>query len=542
LVIAELARLAKRRILVLTHVKELVEQNHNKFESYGKEAGIYSAGLAKKQHQFQVTFASVQSLAPNLDTFRGEYSLIIIDECHRVSDDDNSQYQQVIRHVKNANPTLKVLGLTATPYRLGTGWIYRFHYRGIVRSQEPKPFEHCIYELPLRYMINHGYLTPPNLVDAPVAQYDFSALETNRFGEFPERAVNELLVKHPRVTQSIIEQVKTLANDRNGIMIFAATVQHAEEIVGYLPETETALITGDTPGKHRDRLIDEFKNQTLKYLVNVSVLTTGFDAPHVDLIAILRPTQSVSLYQQIIGRGLRLAEGKSDCLVIDYAGNNMDLHFPEVGEKKPDRDSEPVQVLCPACGFANVFWGKSDNQGNVIEHYGRRCQGFFEDDAGEKELCDYRFRFKECPKCNAQNDIAARTCHACGCAIIDPDEQLKAALQLKNALVLRCAGMAFVTEGQKLKITYHGEDGEEVSERFDFNHKGAKYAFNQQFGKRYKQGTEPKSFESASEVAELCHLFTSPGFVVARRKGQFWQIQDKVFDYEGRYRKADALC
>lgn len=111
-------------------------------------------------------------------------------------------------------------------------------------------------------------------------------------------------------------------------------------------------------------LIEDFKAQRFRYLVNVAVLTTGFDAPHVDLIAILRPTESVSLYQQIVGRGLRLAPGKTDCLILDYAGNPHDLYAPEVGTPKGKSDNVPVQVFCPACGFANTFGGKRPPTGH----------------------------------------------------------------------------------------------------------------------------------------------------------------------------------
>ena len=347
LVIAELARLAKRKILVLTHVKELVEQNHAKYQSYGLAGGIFSAGLKRKESHHQVTFASVQSVSANLDQFRDEYSLVIIDECHRVSGDETSQYQRIIELLRQQNDALKVLGLTATPYRLAMGWIYRYHYRGFVRGSgedQDKPFQHCIYELPLSYMINRGYLTRPELVNAAVAQYDFSVLAQDRFGEYAEKDVNQLLSKHKRVTRAIIEQVMELAAERQGVMIFAATVDHAREITGYLPEHETALVTGGTDMNERALLIQCFKQRQLKYLVNVSVLTTGFDAPHVDVIAILRPTQSVSLYQQIVGRGLRLDEGKPDCLVIDYAGNHVNLHHPEVGEPKPNPDLSLIHI------------------------------------------------------------------------------------------------------------------------------------------------------------------------------------------------------
>ncbi len=544
LVIAELARLARRKILVLTHVKELVEQNHAKYQSYGLSGGIYAAGLKRKEKHHQVTFASVQSVAANLDQFRDEYSLVIIDECHRVSGEETSQYQRIIELLRQQNDSLKVLGLTATPYRLAMGWIYRYHYRGFVRGtddEQDKPFRHCIYELPLSYMINRGYLTRPELVNAAVAQYDFSALTQDRFGEYAEKDVNQLLSKHQRVTRAIIEQVMEMAAERQGVMIFAATVQHAQEIAGYLPEQETALVTGATDLRDRDRLIQRFKQRQLKYLVNVSVLTTGFDAPHVDLIAILRPTQSVSLYQQIVGRGLRLDEGKQDCLVIDYAGNHVNLHHPEVGEPKPNPDSEPVQVFCPGCGFANIFWGKTDSDGRVVEHYGRRCQGLLEsieDDAGRPQQCDYRFRFKECPHCGGENDIAARNCGHCHQAIIDPDDQLRDALKLKDAMVIRCAGISLAGEGQKLRMTYHGEDGEELRESFDFSKPAQRAVFNKLFGRRFANGQAPKVFAKANEVLEMQVLLPAPDFVIARKQKHYWQVQERIFDYRGQYRKA----
>ncbi len=547
LVIAELARLARRKILVVTHVKELVEQNHAKYQSYGVMGGVFSAGLKRKENRYQVTFASVQSVAANLEQFKDEYSLIIIDECHRVSGEEDSQYQRIIEQLRQQNQGLKVLGLTATPYRLGMGWIYRYHYRGFVRSEEDKPFVHCIYELPLIYMISRGYLTKPELVDAAVAQYDFSTLAQNRFGEYAEKDVNELLGKHQRVTRAIIEQVMELAVKRQAVMIFAATVDHAKEITGYLPQEQTALITGATDQRERDQLIQRFKQRQLKYLVNVSVLTTGFDAPHVDFIAILRPTQSVSLYQQIVGRGLRLDEGKQDCLVIDYTGNNVNLYHPEVGEKKPNSDSEPVQVLCPGCGFANIFWGKTNGAGQVTEHYGRRCHGLLGwDDEDEPvqpfEQCDYRFRFKECPHCGSENDIAARNCHQCKKAIIDPDDQLRDALKLKDAMVIRCAGITLSANhsnnASKLKVTYHAEDGEELSESFDFGKLAQRKVFNQLFGRRLANGQAPQEFSRLEEVLEMQALLPAPDFVIARKKKHYWQVQERIFDYQGSYRKA----
>ena len=542
LIIAALAQKARGRVLVLAHVKELVEQNHKKFCELGIKAGIYSAGLKQKNTQEQITFASVQSISRNLSSLNTPCSLLIIDECHRLSEEQDSQYLKTISHLKSINPNLKVLGLTATPYRMGLGWIYQFHYRGYIRSDTPRPFIQCIYELPLRQMISNGYLTPPNIIDAAIEQYDFSAITPSSSGNLPEKPVNDLLTRCKRVTQAIILQVEEYAKNRRGIMIFAATVMHAKEITSYLPNELTALITGDTPSADRDNYIQRFKRQELKYMVNVSVLTTGFDAPHVDMIALLRPTQSVSLYQQIIGRGLRLSPGKSDCLIIDYAGNNFNLHHPEIGKPKPDSDSEPVQVFCPLCEFANIFWGKKDTNDQIIEHFGRRCQKAEKNKSGLIKRCEYRFRFKSCPICDAENDIAARQCHQCEEALTDPDDQLKIALQLKDAFILRCAGISVETNEEKVSVIYHDEHGETLKESFNFSSKAQRGVFNKLFGRRLLNSISPRAFKTAKEVAENSLLITHPDFVIARKKGNFWRIQTRIFDYEGNVRKANKLC
>ncbi|MDO6684204.1 MULTISPECIES: DEAD/DEAH box helicase [unclassified Agarivorans] len=535
IVIAELARLAKHPILVLAHVKELVEQNQSKFTTYGFESGVFAAGLGLKQNQYSVTFASVQSLSRNLDQFLGYYSLVVIDECHRVNDDSDSQYQVIINHLKQQNPQLKVLGLTATPYRLDKGWIYQQHYHGYARGNENAWFKKCIYELPLRHLISKGYLTQPLLVDAPAARYQFDELPT----QYSEAQLDQFLAGCPRVTQAICKQLVQLAEDRKGVMVFAATVKHAQEIAHYLPEDQTAVVTAETPNQQRDSLIEQFKRQQLKFLVNVSVLTTGFDAPHVDLIAILRRTASVSLYQQIAGRGLRLYEGKSDCLIVDYAGNNYDLYQPEIGETKPNPNSTLVQVSCPQCEFANMFWGITDKDGDILEHYGRRCQGLVEDpsDQTKQVQCSYRYKYKQCSQCNAENDIAARQCHSCGFQLIDPDNQLKDALQLKDRKVLRCSGMSASCEGDKLKLIYHDEDGAELSEHFNFAYSKAKQQFNALFSRRVEG--ESKTITSAEQAEQLLQKIVAPDFVIAKKLKHYWQVEHRIFDYQGHYRKAN---
>ncbi|EGR0300353.1 DEAD/DEAH box helicase [Vibrio parahaemolyticus] len=544
LVIAELARLAKGRVLVLAHVKELVEQNHAKYEGYGLKGAIFSAGLGRKETDQQVVFASVQSVVRNLDSFKNQFSLLVIDECHRVPDDKNSSYQKVITHLRELNPGIKVLGLTATPYRLGMGWIYQYHTRGQLRTEESRFFRDCIFELPIRYLLDENFLTPARMMDAPVLSYDFSQLKPANTGRYKEAEMDMVIDKAKRATPQIVEQIIQYARERKGVMIFAATVRHAQEIHGLLPEGETAIVIGDTPTPERDAIIQAFKNREIKYLVNVSVLTTGFDAPHVDLIAILRPTESVSLYQQIVGRGLRLSEGKNECLVLDYAGNSYDLYQPEVGDPKPDSTSEIITIPCPACGFNNNFWGKLDSNGFLLEHFGRRCQGYFEDeDTGEREHCGYRFRAKYCSECGADNDIAARICHECDATLVDPDKKLKEALNLKDALIFECTEMdlsVFKSNDGKsqLKVTYSGEpyQGEGhalVHEFWSLNTKKQKQTFKDQFVRPHL-ADKHRPFEEASPTRVVAnqHRFRLPQFVIARKSGRFWKLRDKIFEDE----------
>jgi DNA repair protein RadD len=543
LVIAELARLARGRVLVLAHVRELVEQNHAKYQAYGLEADIFSAGLKRKEATRQVVFGSVQSVVRNLERFNdANFTLLVIDESHRVSLNEDASYGQVIEHLRRQNPQLKILGLTATPYRLGQGFIYFRHHHGMVRGSEESFFRDCVFEQPLRLMIKQGYLAAPKRLDMAIEGYDFSALKPASSGLFPEEALNRV-VAGSRATPGIIEQIIARAVDRQGVMIFASTVAHAEEIMGYLPPAEAALITGATPSKERKALIDAFKARALKYLVNVAVLTTGFDAPHVDLIAILRPTESISLYQQMIGRGLRLSPGKEDCLILDYAGNPWDIFAPEVGEPKPDSDSEPVQVECPECGHANLYWGKRDGD-IVIEHFGRRCQGLIEDGAGKRRQCEFRFRFKVCEECGAENDIAARRCHGCDKLLVDADDKLKDALKLKDAKVLRVSGMQLeaTTNGRglpRLKVTYHDEDGEHLAEWFALETPAQRRAFYAAFLRYHLRAPGGKwQPVSADEVVTEQRRLRHPDFVVGRKVGRHFQIRDKLFDYQGRYRKA----
>lgn len=536
IVIAELARIARGRVLILTHVKELVAQNAEKVGLLTQEASIYSAGLKQKSTANKTVVASIQSAVKNPAQFNEPYSLVIIDECHRVTADKDSQYQQLLTHLRAQNAQLKLLGLTATPYRLDSGWIYRHHYHGKMGNDDKPAFEQCIFELPMRPLIKQGFLTPPKLFDGLSAQYDFSELQASDSGEYREKEVNALLHVSGRATQAIVTQIIQLSQHKQGTIIFAATIRHAEEIMTLLTDEPAGLITAATTAQDRDRIIKQFKLRQLKYLVNVAVLTTGFDAPHVDLIAILRPTASVSLFQQMVGRGLRICEGKTDCLVIDYAANGFDLFFPEVGQVKPNSKSVPVQVHCPVCHFANIFWGLVDDDGDLVEHFGRRCQAVVETEQG-KVQCDFRFRSKSCPNCGEENDIAAKICQHCDHMLVDPDKRLKEVLQQKHHHLFRCQEMLLESHNNKLRVRYLDIEGNDFNCDFKFDTPAQIRAFYAIFVHQHTRtpGCKPPKFTTIEQVIAARDAFRAPDLLLLKKGKNGWDLLERFFDYQGRF-------
>ena len=540
LVIAELARMARGRVLVLAHVKELVEQNYQKYVSYGLSAGIFSASLGKKDRDHKAIFGSVQSIARASDEFFNDFSLLVIDECHRVADDGATQYQEVIKKLLERNPGLCILGLTATPYRLGLGWIYEYAQSGEMKTDQPRFFKQCVFELPLSYMIKNRYLTVPVKVDIPVTSYDFSELsESGRL--YTAAEVEEILKSQKRLTPLIINNIVDITEryHRQGVMIFSGSVRHAEEIMSYLPNGQARLVVGDTEMADRKATVADFKAKKFKYLVNVSVLTTGFDAPHVDVIAILRPTESNSLYQQIVGRGLRLSADKKDCYILDYTGMGHDIYAPEISDKRPAKDTVPVIVPCPVCDFENTFWGYADDDGIVLEHFGRKCRGGTQDPATYQITpCGFRFRLKLCHSCGAENDLTAKECEKCQAVLIDADAKLKQAKLSKNAHVLTPDRITFDERKDRnsnpyLEIRYYDYDAQYISEAHFFSNPSSIKKFNINFLRSHLRRPE-LAFEikNPADVIKYQSLFRLPAFVIARKQDKFWKITEKVFSEE----------
>ncbi len=440
-----------KHVLCLAPSAELVTQNAEKFKATGAKCSIFSASAGQKSLRHSVVFGTPGTVNNSISRFGSEFAAVVIDECHGVT----PTVRGIIDAMREANPNLRVIGLSATPYRMGTGYIFGQWPDGKpVRDDQTKDpyFAACVYRIQAYELIEQGFLTRPTIGTTGADGYETLDMKLNARGQFDAQAVDRAFHGQGRKTAAIVHDIVQQATFLRGIMIFAATVKHASEVMESLPPGIAALVTGETKKVDRDRIIRDFKAARIKYLVNVSVLTTGFDAAHVDMIAILRATESVGLLQQIIGRGLRVEEFKETCLILDYAENlprhcpDGDVFNPKVEVTKGDPEKVFIHCECPLCGVENEFSARPNNDGYAIDgegyfldldnnriatdwgampaHFGRRC-GATVRIAGDREQCTYRWTFKPCPHCKAENDISARYCTVCKGEIVDPNDKLK---------------------------------------------------------------------------------------------------------------------
>ena len=456
LLIAEIARMIHeftgKRVLCTAPSAELVVQNHAKYEATGNPASMFSASAGQKSLAHSVVFGTPLTIKNKISAFKKDFALIIIDECDQIT----PTVKAIIDEMREGNQNLRVMGLTATPYRLGSGYIFREWEDGKINGDdccvEPY-FTKCVYRITARELIDQGYLTKPVVGAINAEGYDTSKLLLNKRGQFNAEDVDHAFVGHGRKTAAIVGDIVYQSRGRRGVLIYAATVRHAEEVLASLPHELSAIITADT--KNRKEILDKFKRQEIKYIVNVAVLTVGVDLPHVNVIAVLRKSESVRLLQQIIGRGLRLFEGKEDCLYLDYTDNGAthfpdgDLFDPVITARKTAGDGTMIKALCAECGYENHFKLNPDyadytlnehgycldtfgapietEYGPLAGHYGRRCFGYVRTgEKGQHERCGYRWAGKECPQCGELNDISARYCCDCKAEIVDPGEKLVA--------------------------------------------------------------------------------------------------------------------
>jgi DNA repair protein RadD len=323
LVLAEVARKVvqsrpENRVLVVAHRAELLEQNAQKIRQLWPDGsiGLYSAGLKASDLNCRVTVAGVQSIYKRAEDL-GPQTLVIIDEVHRVdTDNDDTQYRRLLDDLLRLNPKTRIFGLSATPFRTG---------RGSIVDADGLFVDVC-FEAHMMDLINQGYLS--RLVSkCSKVHADLSEVAV-RTGEFVAEQMEAAFCRQSLVKAAVSEMIRH-GHGRKCWLVFCAGVEHVELVVEELKSRgiDAEAVTGKTPPMERQWILERFRTGNLRCVVNCDVLTTGTDVPTIDLISVQRATQSPGLFSQMVGRGLRLAPGKTDCLILDH-GQNFERHGP----------------------------------------------------------------------------------------------------------------------------------------------------------------------------------------------------------------------
>lgn len=363
-VIAELCRRALQeypntRILMLTKTKELIEQNAQKIRTLWRNApmGIYSASVGKKQLGEPITVGGPQSIVNKVDRL-GNIDLLICDECHDISHKDEGSYRKIINQLLEVNPAMRVIGYTASPFRLGHGMI----------TDKPAIFDDIIEPVSIEEMIYKGYLSP---LKSKMTTFQIDAKNVKkRGGEYIESDLQKAVDTHDN-NLKMVREVLIRSEGRKSLMFFCTGINHAYHIRDLLLAHNVSAIsvTGEMSKTDREKAISDFRSGKIKAVTTVNCLSTGFDHAEIDLIVLARPTMSCGIYLQQVGRGMRIAPDKKDCLVLDFAGV-VAQHGPITAVQPPKKNGEgngdaPVRVcdecheichasvkVCPACGHA----------------------------------------------------------------------------------------------------------------------------------------------------------------------------------------------
>ncbi len=341
------------RPIVISHSPELVEQTHREICEMAPQLrpSIFCNKLRKKDLSGRVVVASVQSLHYQAASI-GMFRVAIVDECDTIPNARTTgMYHNVISQLRARDEKLRLIGLTATPYRLDGGMIYGGN--GCL-------FDEVCYEAEITDLINDGYLSPL-ITRIAKGEVSRAGLKVSG-GEFTESSMNEAYTQKRIVAQAAAELMAAM-QDRRKCLVFCCSKDHCEMMAEKLPDS--AILTYETPDNVRAAVIHGFKSGHIRYLVNINICAVGFNVPDVDCVALLRPTMSKRLYYQQVGRGMRIHPSKSDCLVLDFAGNakahgpvnrlamkvKTDRLVADVGIKR-ETDEDAVR-MCPECRTAN---------------------------------------------------------------------------------------------------------------------------------------------------------------------------------------------
>ena len=334
------------RIAIVTHSRELIAQNHQELLAHWPEApaGIDSAGLGRRESGAPVLFCGIQSVWNRAEAI-GPRDLVVVDEAHLIPRSAETRYGRFLAHLRALRPELRVVGLTATPYRLDSCRL---------DDGEGRIFERIVYEANVGDLIQRGHLSP--LVSkATLTALDVSGLP-KRGGDYVPSAL-EAAVNRDWITRAAVEEMVGYGERRRAWLAFCVSLAHAAAVRDAVRDHGIACetVSGETGKRERDRIVRAFREGRIRCLTSVGVLATGFNVPAVDLVALLRPTQSTGLYVQQVGRALRRAPGKADALILDYAGlvrmhGPVDIVTARTAAAVRGREGEVRAKPCPGCG------------------------------------------------------------------------------------------------------------------------------------------------------------------------------------------------
>lgn len=316
LIIADIAARLDGHTLVFQPSKEILEQNFKKLSSYGiLDCSIYSASFNSKKIS-RITFATIGSVKGHPDLF-GHFKNVIIDECHLVNPKEG-MYKDFLSILK-----CKVLGLTATPYRLSSSQDFGSMLKFITRTR-PAIFKEVIYHVQVSTLLDMGFLSKLNYYPMNPMGWNELNLKVNTTGaDYTDKSVQR---EYERIDfyGYLVHIVQRLMNPkaggkRKGILVFTRFLKEAERLTMSIPGC--AIVSGDTPNSTRDMILKRFKSGEIPVVANVGVLVCGFDYPELDTIVLARPTMSLALYYQIVGRAIRPHKDKEAAWFIDLCGN-----------------------------------------------------------------------------------------------------------------------------------------------------------------------------------------------------------------------------
>lgn len=527
LIIAELLKIIEKagwRALCLTMNSTLIRQNAETYKNQGGNAGIYCSSLGMKNTKEPVIFASPLSVRNSIKRkakfSKIPFNLIVVDECHNINNNDKStSYLRIFNHyslyAQELGHKFRIVGLTGTPYR----------GKGHTIVGEDLFFKEEVCAITAEWLIENNYLTQPIWGHSEL-QYDFQKIKVNYLGKFNSSDLDDVIQKKPRLTAKIMSEVSEIVKNRKGAFIFASSIKHCQECAEWLPADETAIITGDTPDKVREEYISKARAGIIKYLVNVNVLCTGVDVPNFDTVVFVRPTESLVLYMQCLGRGLRLSEGKTDCLILDYAGNlerHGDIDNPIINKAiQPKKEKDPEYCIeCFDCNSMNTITA-------------RRCIG-----TKDNKRCDHWFEFKDCTKCGTKNDIVSRQCRSCQKELIDPNKKLNNVSATKEKITFKVTNTKYLLSSlhsyPRFEIYYFTSDNKIVVENFLlstekslrlFYHTVAKLHFIDQ-DKMYPR---LRNMEFLKNVIKDKNLY-SPSEIECVKKNGYFKVVKKHFDH-----------